>query len=201
MTQRRYWRCAARGAKGAAHSCGLTTEMVSFASHWLEADMNRLLFAAAMLAAFSMAPACAQTQVGDWTIEKRTQDTHCNASRGYKDADDENNQYGIVLSYSSERIVVVIIYEGWEWEKTGDILKADFSTDNVDIMKKSKWEVMDKTTVRGVFDFDQAIVDALSKAKRLSIDFEDDDDDSIEFKTPRAGEALAALKYCEENRK
>jgi hypothetical protein len=169
----------------------------------LEADMTRLLLAAAILAVFLIAPAYAQTKVGDWTVEKRSQDTHCNASRGYKDADDENNQYGIVLSYSNDRIVVVVIYEGWEWEKTGEILKADFSTDNVDIMKKAKWEVMDKTTVRGVFEFefDQAIVDAMSRAKRLSIDFEDDDDDSIEFQTPRAGEALAALKYCEENRK
>jgi invasion protein IalB len=175
--------------------------MVRLTTNWLEAEMNRLLFAAAMLAAFLTAPAYAQTKVGDWTVEKRSQDTHCNVSRSYKDADDENNQYGIVLSYSNDRIVMVIIYEGWEWEKTGDILKADFATDNVDIMKKSKWEVMDKTTVRGVFEFDQVIVDALSKAKRITIDFENDDDDSIEFKTPRAGEALAALKYCEENRK
>ena len=163
--------------------------------------MKRLFFAAVLLAAFLSVPAQADTKVGDWSIEKRTQDTHCNASRGYKDADDENNQYGIVLSYSNERIVVVIIYEGWEWEKIGEVLKADFATDNVDIMKKSKWEVMDQTTVRGVFEFDQAIVDAMSKAKRLTIDFEGDDDDSIEFQTPRAGEALAALKYCEENKK
>jgi hypothetical protein len=184
-----------------AGACSAVGQMISLAGNLLEADMNRLLFAAALLAAFLTAPARAQTKVGDWTVEKRTQDTHCNASRGYKDAEDENNQYGIVLSYSNDRIVVVIIYEGWEWEKTGDILKADFATDNVDIMKKSKWEVMDKTTVRGVFEFDQAIVDAMSKAKRLTIDFEDDDDDSIEFQTPRAGEALAALKYCEENRK
>ena len=28
-----------------------------------------------------------------------------------------------------------------------------------------------------------------------------DDDDSIEMQIPRAGEALAALKFCEENRK
>ena len=163
--------------------------------------MNRLLFAAALVAVVLSASAHAQTKVGDWTVEKRKQDSHCNASRGYKDAKDENNQYGIVLSYSNDRIVVVVIYEGWEWEKTGDILKADFATDNVDIMKKSKWEVMDKTTVRGVFEFKQAIVDALSRAKRLTIDFEDDDDDSIEFQTPRAGEMLAALKYCEENKK
>ncbi len=60
---------------------------------------------------------------------------------------------------------------------------------------------MDKTTVRGIFEFDQSILDALSKGKRLSLDFEDDDDDSIEVETPRAGEALAALKFCEENRK
>ena len=46
-----------------------------------------------------------------------------------------------------------------------------------------------------------ALIDAFTKAKRLAIDFEDDDDNSIEFQTPRAGEALAALKFCEENRK
>jgi len=68
-------------------------------------------------------------------------------------------------------------------------------------VKKAKWEVMDKTTVRGIFEYDQKIIDAFTKAKRLAIDFEDDDDNSIEFKTPRAGEALAALKFCEENRK
>jgi hypothetical protein len=163
--------------------------------------MNRLLFAAAMLAGFLNSPALAQTKVGDWTIEKRSQDTHCNASRGYKDPEDENQQYAIVLTYSADKIVMVMIYEGWEWDKVGDVLKADFGTDNIDIMKKSKWEVMDKTTVRGVFEFDQSILDALSNAKRLSLDFEDDDDDSIEMQTPRAGEALAALKYCEENRK
>ena len=72
--------------------------------------MNRLLFTAALLAAFSIAPAYAETKVGDWTVEKRSQDTHCNASRGYKDAEDENNQYAIVLSYSDDRIVVVVIY-------------------------------------------------------------------------------------------
>jgi hypothetical protein len=60
---------------------------------------------------------------------------------------------------------------------------------------------MDKTTLRGVFEFDQSVLDALSKAKRLSVDFDDDEDESIELETPRAGEALAALKFCEENRK
>ncbi len=164
--------------------------------------MNRILFVIALLAMCFAVPAHAQTKVGDWTVEKRAKDTHCNASRGYKDADDENHTYVMVVSYSSnDKIVFVVIYDGWEWEKTGDILQADFSTDKTDIMKKAKWEVMDKTTVRGIFEYDQKIIDAFTKAKHLSIDFEDDDDDSIEFQTPRAGEALAALKYCEENRK
>jgi hypothetical protein len=61
---------------------------------------------------------------------------------------------------------------------------------------------MDKNTVRGVLKFDQSVLDKLANAKRISIDFEDDDDDdSAEFDVPRAGEALAALKFCEENRK
>ena len=163
--------------------------------------MNKLLFVAVLLGGFLNAPAWAQTKVGDWTVEKRATDTHCNASRGYKDKEDENRDYVIVLSYSTDKIVIVVIYDGWEWDKTGDILRADFSTDKTDIMKKAKWEVMDKTTVRGIFEFDQSILDALTKAKRLSIDFDDDDDESIEVEIPRAGEALAALKFCEENRK
>lgn len=165
--------------------------------------MNRFLFAAGLLAgALSAAPALAQqSKVGDWSIEKRTQDTHCNASRGYKDKDDENRDYVIVITYSDKAIVIVVIYDGWEWDKIGEVLRADVGTDDADIMKKAKWEVMDKTTVRGVFEYDQSIMDRLSKAKRLTLDFEDDDDDSIEMQIPRAGEALAALKFCEENRK
>ena len=165
--------------------------------------MRRFLLVAGMLAgAWSAGPALAQqSKVGDWTIEKRTQDTHCNASRGYKDKDDENRDYVIVITYSDKAIVIVMIYGGWEWDKIGEVLQADVGTDDADIMKKAKWEVMDKTTVRGIFEFDQKIMDRLSKAKRLTLDFEDDDDNSIEFQTPRAGEALAALKFCEENRK
>ncbi|EJN12262.1 hypothetical protein PMI42_04393 [Bradyrhizobium sp. YR681] len=165
--------------------------------------MKRLLLAAGILVgALGAGPVLAQqSKVGDWTIEKRTQDTHCNASRGYKDKDDENRDYVIVITYSEKAIVMVIIYDGWEWGQVGEILKADVGTDDADIMKKAKWEVMDKTTVRGIFEFDQSIMDRLSKARRLSLDFEDDDDDSIEIQIPRAGEALAALKFCEENRK
>ena len=163
--------------------------------------MNRMLFVAALLTGFLTAPAHAQTKVGDWTIEKRAKDTHCNAARGYKDKEDENRDYVMVLSYSADKIVIVMIYDGWEWEKAGEILRADFSTDKADLVKKSKWEVMDKNSLRGVFEFDQSILDAISRAKRLSVDFEDDDDESIEFETPRVGEALAALKFCEENRK
>jgi hypothetical protein len=164
--------------------------------------MKRILFAILLLAGFSVQPALAQqSKVGDWTVEKRTQDNHCNASRGYRDSEDENRDYAIVLSYSNDAIVMVLIYDGWEWDKVGDVLRADFSTDQEDIMRKAKWEVMDKTTVRGVFQFDQGIMDKLTKAKRLNLDFEDDDDDSIELQVPRAGEALAALKFCEENKK
>jgi hypothetical protein len=169
----------------------------------LEADMKRFLLAALLTAGvLDSAPALAQqSKVGDWTIEKRTQDTHCNASRGYKDKDDENRDYVIVITYSEKAIVIVMIYDGWEWETVGEILRADVGTDDADIMKRAKWEVMDKTTVRGIFEYDQSMMDRLSKARRLTLDFEDDDVDSIEMQIPRAGEALAALKFCEENRK
>ena len=70
--------------------------------------MKRVFLAAGMLVgvlgavALSAGPAQAQqSKVGDWTIEKRTQDTHCNASRGYKDKEDENRDYVIVITYSA----------------------------------------------------------------------------------------------------
>lgn len=183
--------------------CGSPAEMVISPREALEADMNRYLLAVLLVAGvLGAGPALAQkSKVGDWTIEKRTQDTHCNASRGYKDKDDENRDYVIVITYSEKTIVIVMIYDGWEWETVGEILRADIGTDDADIMKKAKWEVMDRTTVRGIFEYDQSMMDRLSKAKRLTLDFEDDDDDSIEMQIPRAGEALAALKFCEENRK
>lgn len=159
--------------------------------------MKRLIFAVALLVGSLGAPAFAQTKVGDWEVEKRAKDEHCNATRAYKDSD--NDQNVIVLTYSKEAIVVVFVYEGWEWGKDDKIVKADFATDKSTILKKAKWEVMDKTTVRGIFEFNQSILDKLSNAKRISLDFEDDDDDSTEFETPRLGEALAALKFCEEN--
>jgi hypothetical protein len=188
----------------ARRPCGVIGQMVSLESGtgWRLTDMIRILFAAILLAACWNAPALAQqSKVGDWTVEKRSQDQHCNASRGYKDKDDENRDYVIVLTHSDKAIVIVVIYDGWEWEKAGEILKADFGTDDADIMKKSKWEVVDKTGIRGIFEFDQTILDRLGKAKRITLDFEDDDDDSIEVQTPRLGDALGALKFCEENKK
>jgi hypothetical protein len=107
-------------------------------------NMKRILLAL-LLAGFLKAPAFAQTKVGDWDIEKRAHDEHCNASRAHKDTDADQNV--IVLTYSKDAIVIVLIYEGWEWGKDDKIVKADFGTDQVTIMKKTKWEVMDKTTV------------------------------------------------------
>ena len=64
--------------------------------------MKPIIFAGLLLAEFCVAPALAQqSMVGDWTIEKRTQDSHCNASRGYKERRRENRNYGIVLTYSN----------------------------------------------------------------------------------------------------
>ena len=164
--------------------------------------MNRLLLIAALLAGFLAGPAIAKIMgVPGWLIQKRENDKYCNASRDYRDAADENRDYGLVLTYSPDRIVMVLFYEGWEWEKAGDILSVDLSTENGDIMKKSRWEVLDKTGIRGVFDFDQKILDGFSGAERLFVDVGDDEDDSIELAIPRATRMLAALKSCQENTK
>ena len=95
-----------------------------------------------------------------------------------------------------------MIYEGWEWEKIGDILKADCSHrqcrrhEEVEVGGHGQDHRARRVRVRsGHRRCD------VSKAKRLTIDFEDDDDDSIEFQIPRVGEALGALKFCEENKK
>ena len=53
----------------------------------------------------------------------------------------------------------------------GEVLHADFSTDDDDIFKAAKWKVMDKTTVRGLFEFDQSILEKLNNARELYLDF------------------------------
>ena len=69
--------------------------------------MRWLLFAAIIFGGFLSAPARAQSStVGDWTVEKRSQDQHCNISRSYKDKEDENRDYAIVLTYSDKAIVM-----------------------------------------------------------------------------------------------
>jgi hypothetical protein len=163
--------------------------------------LTTLLFAGFLGAGLLNSPAQAQTKVGDWTIEKRSQDDHCNASRDYTDKDDDDNATIIVLSHSKENLVIAVVYEGWEWDKVGQVLTADVGTNDKDVAKKAKWEVVDKTAIRGVFEYNEKIMGVLSKANMLSIDFADDDDNSVEIKIPRAGEALAALKFCEENKK
>lgn len=195
--------CCGQAASNRARceTCDSLPEVVISARGQAEADMTRILLAMLLLAGFWAVPALAQTKVGDWEVEKRSGDDHCNAARAYTDKDDDNSDYVIVLSYSKEAIVVAVIYDGWGWEKVGKILLADVGTDDKDIMKKAKWEVVDKTAIRGTFEFQQSILDKLAKAKLLTIDFEDDEDNSVEIKIPRMGEALAALKFCEENKK
>jgi len=163
--------------------------------------MKRILLAGLLFAGFLGAPAQAQTKVGDWTIEKRSQDDHCNASRDYTDKDDDDNATIIVMSHSKENLVIAIVYEGWEWDKVGQVLTADVGTNDKDVAKKAKWEVVDKTAIRGIFEYNEKTMGVLAKANMLSIDFDNDEDNSVEIKIPRAGEALAALKFCEENRK
>ncbi len=170
--------------------------------------MNRLLPVAVLLAGFLASHAIAQTKglpvkgVRGWLIEQRENDKYCNASRDYKDAADENRGYAFVLTYSADRIVIVVVYDGWEWEKADGNLSVDLSTDTGGIiMKKSRWEVLDKTAIRGVFDFDQKVLDGFAGAERLSVDAGDDEDDFIEVEIPQATRMLAALKSCQENRR
>jgi hypothetical protein len=96
-------------------------KVLSLHHHFWGLEMKRILLAATLLAGFLGAPALAQTKVGDWEVEKRAKDEHCNATRAYKDSD--NDQNVIVLTYSKEAIVIVFVYEGWEWERTTRPLK------------------------------------------------------------------------------
>jgi hypothetical protein len=91
--------------------------MLSFSGlGWRQTNMKRIFLAAELLAGFLGAPAFAQTKVGDWDIEKRAQDEHCNASRAYKDSDADQNV--IVLTYSKDAIVLVLIYEAGNGPRT-----------------------------------------------------------------------------------
>lgn len=160
--------------------------------------MTRLLPVAVLLAGFLASPAIAQVKgVSGWLIQQREHDKYCNASRDYRDPADKNRDHGIVLTYSEDRIVIVLFYEGWEWAKSGERFNVDLSTDKGDIMNKSRWEALEKNGLRGVFPFDQKILDGFSGAERLFIKVADY---ATEMKIPRATQMLVALKACQEKR-
>jgi hypothetical protein len=100
-----------------------------------------------------------------------------------------------------EAIVLVFVYSAWEWGKDDKILKARLRHRQYHHLKESEVGGDGQDYGARHFEFDPSILDMLPAAKRISSDFEnDDDDDSMEFETPRIGEAIAALKFCEENK-
>jgi len=75
--------------------------------NWLEADRydpNSFSFCCDFIRRVLERAGAGPAKPGrDWTVEKRSQDNHCNASRGYKDKEDENRDYVIVLPIPTRR--------------------------------------------------------------------------------------------------
>ena len=97
---------------------------------------------------------------------------------------------------------MVLIYDGWGWDKSATSSRRMSGRTTCGCPEKGEvgghgQEAPCAASSSSI----TSILDKLSKAKRLTIDFEDDDDDSIEMQVPRFGEALGALKFCEENKK
>jgi hypothetical protein len=138
--------------------------------------------------------ALADAKVGDWVISRNAENKdQCLAVRNYVDEDDNNLNNSVVFSVVQDKIIIGLGYQAWKWDKD-EKEKTSLLVDGHQVVPALDWTATAPQTLTGVTDK----TDALAKAKKLSIKF--DDGDIAEFDIPKAGAAMAALQTCTDTK-
>lgn len=154
--------------------------------------------AAALLPAL-LAPACEAAErrpfevVKGWEVERTVGDTSANPclmSHAYEDKEDNNAANAVVFALDGSEAVLVLVYQGWSWDK-GEKLKVPFVLDRKVISAKSSWTGDDKTLSA---KFPDTIVPNLLAAKTIVLRFKDGEAD---FDIANFAAGYEALRRCD----
>ena len=159
--------------------------------------VKNLLFGTVFVLAGASA-ALADSKVGDWTISRNAEiKDQCVAVRNYVDGEHANLNSSVILSLLRDKIIIGLAYQAWKFDK-GDRELAFLSVDDHEPIEKLNWTATVPQSLTAVTNKTDALTLALAMAEKLSIKFADGA--VAEFKVPRAGEVMAALKTCVETK-
>jgi hypothetical protein len=158
-----------------------------------EDAMYRILLAGLIVSA-AVLPSAAQVSLNGWEVGKK--DGTCVAYHAYKDKEDDNAANVISLGLvkaadGTEVMIVSLFYE--KWKNDGDE-EADLYLDKRRILQGAKWKMHDKNTLVGTFTGAKPLIEGLSKAKQIVLQFSPRT--KAVFDMPDPSQALGALQYC-----
>ena len=154
---------------------------------------------AALLWPVLAAPACEAAQrepfetVKGWEVERSVGATGANPclmSHTYEDKDDNNATNAIIVALDGSEAVIVLVYQGWGWDKD-ERLKIPFALDKRVVVAKSNW-IGDGKTLTGKFP--DSIVPQMLAAKRIVLRFEDGEAD---FDIAEFAAGYESLRRCD----
>lgn len=161
--------------------------------------MRPLVFLATTLAA-AFGPSLAQAAprepfevVKGWEVERTVGDgsaNPCLMTHAYEDKDDNNAVNAIVFGLSGDKATLVLVYQGWNFDKD-EAVKVPLFLDRKPIKTKTTW-IGDDKTLRA--QFPDTLVPDLLAAKTVILRFEDGDAD---FRIPNFAAGYEALRRCD----
>ncbi|MBB2964131.1 hypothetical protein [Methylobacterium sp. R2-1] len=154
--------------------------------------------AAGLLPVFSSQSASAVERqpfevVKGWEIERTVGDTSANPcimTHAYEDKDDNNAANAVVFALRDSSAALVLVYQGWEFDKEEPI-KVPLFLDKKQIKLKTTW-IGDGKTLRT--QLPDSVVPDLLAAKTVILRFEDSDAD---FRIPDFAAGYESLRRCD----
>jgi hypothetical protein len=158
-----------------------------------EGSMLRIMLAGLLVSA-AVLQSTAQVSLNGWDVGKK--DGTCVAYHAYKDREDDNAanviSFGLVKAPDGAQVMVIsLFYE--KWKNDGDE-EADLLLDKRRILAGAKWKMHDKNTLVGTFTGAKPLIEGLSKAKQIVLQFSPKT--KAVFDMPDPSQALGALQYC-----
>lgn len=131
--------------------------------------------------------------VKEWEVERTIGDTSANPclmTYAYEDKEDNNAANAVVFALQGSSAVLVLVYQGWDFEKEEQV-KVPLFLDKKPIKVKTTW-IGDGKTLRT--QLPDSVVPDLLAAKTVILRFEDSDAD---FRIPNFAAGYEALRRCD----
>ncbi|MGX7707077.1 hypothetical protein [Methylobacterium sp. Gmos1] len=131
--------------------------------------------------------------VRGWEVERNVgaKGPHpCQMAYSYKDKDDKDAENAIVVTLNGDKLVLILGYQNWEWDKD-ETVQAALSIDKQVVYAKQGWTGDGKLLTT---ELPEAVISKLLKGKQIVLKF---DDGEADFRIQGFADAFDGLKRCD----